>query len=133
MSNRFISLEQKFKAAAQYVKSLHADRQVDIDSNGEPVVIGIEEIADQPNLIRVFIKRNNKKENFVISKRARKAEPIKKSFDSDDGFRRSDSRPVEKKKEPATNEEKSNGERSYRVSNSEDYEELIRTLMRNND
>lgn len=137
MENRYISLQQSFKPAARYVDGLDEQGQIDRDSNGEPFVVGTKDIPDQSTLIRVFIKRNNKTENFIIKKRSRTGEPERKSFDIEDGWQRDDSKPVSDKK-PVPKKNDSNRERERRAfdvddpESSKQYEGIIRELMKRN-
>jgi len=127
MNNRFTTLERNYKAATDYVLQLKRMRQIDIDENGEPCVLGIQEDPAESSLIRVYIKRNNRKENFLIKKRARKLDPIRTSFDINDGFE-GDGSP--RKAVEDTDDFKK--ERKFRVSDLEDYEKFIQQLIQDN-
>lgn len=127
MENRYISLQRQHSGAARYVDDLDKLGQIDRDSNGEPFVLSFEAVPGETNLVRVYIKRNNSKQNFVINKRSRSGKPTRMSFDIEDGFKRDDSKPVQQKSAKTENADKSRGERSRRVG--VDYEDVIKSLL----
>jgi len=130
MENRYISLQQHSSGATRYVDELNSAGQVDLDSNGEPFVISYEDVAGEQTLIRVFIKRNNTKQNFVINKRSRTGSPKRASFDTDDGWKRDDSakpETIDEKPKPKSSA-KPNQERSRRAGLN--FETVIKTLLK---
>lgn len=135
MENRYLSLKQSGGAAARYVDYLDKRGQIDHDSNGEPIVLGFQEVADT-TLLRVFIKRNETKQSFTIKRRAKKLEPTTQSFNESDGFERADQpNKAEPSRKPSITpkNKKSSGERSMRDYAAEDLEPFIKKLMRTSD
>lgn len=120
-------MQRQHSGAARYVDELDKLGQIDRDSNDEPFVLSFEAVPGEVNLVRVFIKRNNSKQNFVINKRSRSGKPSRMSFDIEDGFKRDDNKPVQQKPVKAENSNKPRGERSRRVG--VDYEDVIKNLL----
>ncbi len=67
-----------------YIQQLNDDGQIDLDDNGYPYIIKIDNNGG--NKICHMV-RNGKQENFIMNTRKRKAEPVL-SWNPEDGFRR---------------------------------------------
>ena len=121
MKNKYFELKNFATGASKFVDSLNNDRQIDIDDDGDPIVIGYKTLSDKD--IRVYIARNNKQVHFTMNPRGR---VIKDSnFDVEDGFVRDDTisdKSLEQKNDDA--------ERVYRAyDESEDMAAFIKDLM----
>ena len=130
MKNRYFDLEKASVGAFKYVRdTLDVDRQIDRDEEGDPFVLDFKMLRS--DLIRVYIKRDNQRENFTMKPRGRKINTI--SFKTDDGFLRPNEPDAGKKiqtppPQKPKSKSKPNRERHRRQDDSDDFQNFMYSL-----